>query len=70
MAHQPGNQMPFMPKQPRTLGGFARALAEIVKAFVRIAFWIVVAFVAAGAAYMAVRGVIFACKIVLEAIGG
>lgn len=69
MAHQPGDQMPLMPQPPRTPGRFAEVIGEYVKAFVRIAFWVVVAFAAGAAALVAFRGVIFGCKVVLEATG-
>ena len=69
MAHQPGNPMPIVPRPPRTPGRFAEAIGEYVKAFVRIAFWVIVGFAAIAAVFLAFRAVIFGCKVVLEAIG-
>ena len=69
MAHQPGNQMPLIPNPRRTPGTFAEMIGEYVKAFVRVAFWIIVAFTTAAAVFLAFRVVLFACKIVLKAVG-
>jgi hypothetical protein len=69
MANQPGSQMPLVPQKPRTPRALAEMIAEYVKAFVRLAFWIVVAFATAGAAFLAFRAIIFGCKLVLDATG-
>jgi hypothetical protein len=61
--------MPHIPQPPRTPEKFAEMIGEYVKAFVRIAFWTIVAFTAIAAVFLAFRAVIFGCKIVLEAIG-
>ena len=69
MAQQPGNQMPLIPRPPRTPGRFAEVIGEYVKAFVRAAFWIIVAFATAATVFLAIRAVMFGCKNVLEALG-
>ncbi len=69
MAQQPLNQGPVLPQKPRTPSRLAGMIGEYVKAFVRIVFWAVIAVVVGGLAFIAIKAVIFAVQLVLEAVG-
>jgi hypothetical protein len=69
MANQPNSMLPLLPQRPRTPQGVADLVAQYVKACITVLFWLVIAGLAAGFAYVLVRGIIFGVRLATQALG-
>jgi hypothetical protein len=69
MSQIPNNQLPLGGRPRRTPESVANLIGGYVMAFVRVVFWLTLAFAMCGAAYVAVQCVLVICRIVLSAVG-
>ena len=69
MTQNPNNQGPVIPKQQQNIGSVASQLCAYIWALVRLAAVLIVAAAVCGAAYVALRAIVFAVQIVTQAMG-
>lgn len=69
MTQDPNNQLPLVPKTPRTPVSVTTTVGRYVMAFVRMCFWVVLTFAALAFVYVAFRGIIWAVRIACQALG-
>lgn len=69
MAQQPNSQMPLLPQRPRRPSDGAAVIGEYVKAFVLLVIWIVLGTTVCGAAYVAIRAILWGVGVCTEALG-